>query len=93
MTTNRRQHPDASAAQAGVGTTTDAARPEAQADTPRRRERVLTRTCRHCGKRYEPVRDHQAFCGPPCRLAHFKADAPRALPLGDPDDLFRVPFE
>jgi len=47
----------------------------------------------HCGETFEPTRAVQSFCGTACRLAHFAADTPRAVPLGDLDDLFKVPFE
>jgi hypothetical protein len=55
-------------------------------------ERVLTRPCRHCGVPFEPVRPHQKFCRPGCRVEHFKAT--RLPLLDDVDDrLCRVPFE
>ena len=36
-------------------------------------ERVRTRRCAHCGGDFTPVRRHQKFCRPSCRVAHFKA--------------------
>jgi hypothetical protein len=57
-------------------------------------ERVRTLRCAHCGEDYTPLRRHQRFCRPSCRLAAFRAPCgQRRLPLDDPDDLFRVPFE
>ena len=82
-----------STAQAPVGTTTGPTGREVGVDAPRAGERVLSRTCRHCGEAFDPVRDHQAFCRPSCRVAHFKADTARAVPLDDLDDLFKTPFE
>jgi hypothetical protein len=67
--------------------------PTAGADAARPGERVLTRTCRHCGATFDPVRDHQVFCRPSCRRAHFKVNGERRLPLLDLDDLFSVKFE
>jgi hypothetical protein len=48
----------------------------------------------HCGDVFEPTRPHQKFCRPSCRRAAFtgRRKQPR-LPVGDPEDLFRVPFE
>jgi uncharacterized OB-fold protein len=59
-----------------------------------RSERVLASRCGHCGEVFEPTRPHQKFCKPSCRRAAFtgRREQPR-LPVGDPDDLFRVPFE
>ncbi len=53
-------------------------------------QRVVTRSCRHCGETFEPVR-HQAFCKPSCRWAHF--DAKRQRGEDPAADLLRVPFE
>jgi hypothetical protein len=65
----------------------------AATDTDHRAERVLLVPCRQCGTDFTPVRPHQRFCRPSCRLAHFKVAPQPRLPLADPEDLFRVPFE
>jgi hypothetical protein len=45
-------------------------------------ERVLTRTCPHCGGTFTPARPHQKHCRPSCRLAAFKG---RRAQSGVPD--------
>ena len=56
-------------------------------------ERVRTRShrqpCAGCGQGFEPIRPHQKFCRPSCRLAAWKARPARAereqLAFWEPD--------
>jgi hypothetical protein len=53
-------------------------------------QRVVARSCRHCGASFEAVR-HQTFCRASCRWEFFKAK--RARRENPAVDSFRQPFE
>jgi hypothetical protein len=55
-------------------------------------ERVLTRRCQQCREPFAPVRPHQHYCRPSCRLEAFKARQQRSG-VDVETTLFRVPFE
>jgi len=83
-----------STAQAPVGTTTGPTGREVGVDAPRAGKSVRTRACAHCGEMFDPVREHQAFCRPSCRFAHRSTrSTPTLAPVGDRDELVRLPFE
>jgi hypothetical protein len=74
------------------GAAVSLAAPHPPASHPKPGERVLARTCGHCGGAFEPTRPHQKFCRPSCRLDHFKARLP-LLDAPEDDPLCRTPFE
>ena len=53
-------------------------------------QRVVGRSCRHCGAEFEAVR-HQTFCRPSCRWEFFKAKRARGYDVEA--DLLQQPFE
>lgn len=49
-------------------------------------ERVLTLRCAYCREPFTPVRRHQRYDRPACRVAAFKAGGLRRRPVSSPDE-------